>query len=144
MNRLRLRAEGGFTLIELLVVIAIIGILAAIAIPQFAAYRQRSFVSQVTSDIRNMAVAEEARFAQNQAYQATVCNSLANVAACTNAVPGFDRATLGVQLTVALAGAGFTITGIHAQCIDQWTYDSTQGTIVRANAGGTAGMPVCG
>ena len=68
MNRLRLRAEGGFTLIELLVVIAIIGILAAIAIPQFAAYRRRGFDSDAKSAVRNMTTAQEAYFVDRNTY----------------------------------------------------------------------------
>ena len=45
--------QKGFTLIELLIVVAIIGILAAIAIPQFAKYRERGYNTQALSDVRN-------------------------------------------------------------------------------------------
>ena len=53
------RNAKGFTLIELMIVVAIIGILAAIAIPQFAAYRMRAFNSSAESDVRNVKTAEE-------------------------------------------------------------------------------------
>lgn len=67
MKRFR-KSEQGFTLIELLIVVAIIGILAAIAIPQFSAYRQRGYNSTALSDLRNTKTAQESLFADVQAY----------------------------------------------------------------------------
>ncbi|MGC8769027.1 prepilin-type N-terminal cleavage/methylation domain-containing protein [Calditerrivibrio sp.] len=60
--------KKGFTLIELLVVVAIIAILAAIAIPQFAKYRQNAYNSAANSDIRNAKTALESYFADKQEY----------------------------------------------------------------------------
>ncbi|WP_305882426.1 type IV pilin protein [Desulfuromonas sp. KJ2020] len=60
--------QKGFTLIELLIVVAIIGILAAIAIPQFASYRQKAYNSAAQSDLKNMKTGMEAYNADNQEY----------------------------------------------------------------------------
>lgn len=83
-----MRNEKGFTLIELLVVVAIIGILAAIAIPQFAEYRRRGYDARAVSDLRNAATGEEAYFVDNNAYF-----TCANAAACAAALPGYKVST---------------------------------------------------
>ena len=64
----KLRSKKGFTLIELMIVVAIIGILAAIAIPQFAAYREKAYHSATASDLKNMKTGLEAYNADNQVY----------------------------------------------------------------------------
>ena len=58
----------GFTLIELLIVVVIIGILAAIAIPKFAATKDKAKLASVKSDVRNAMTAEEAYFSDYSAY----------------------------------------------------------------------------
>ena len=62
----KLRSRKGFTLIELLIVVAIIGILAAIAIPQFSAYRLRAFNAAGVADIRNSKTAMESYYNDHQ------------------------------------------------------------------------------
>ena len=70
----KMKNQKGFTLIELMIVIAIIGILAAIAIPQFSAYRKRSYNAAAQSDLRNAATAQEAYYVDAARYTGTVAN----------------------------------------------------------------------
>jgi len=62
------RNRNGFTLIELLIVVAIIGILAAVAIPQFASYRQKGYNTAAMSDLKNTKIVLELYYAEHHFY----------------------------------------------------------------------------
>ena len=96
-----IRNNAGFTLIELLVVVAIIGILAAIAIPQFAAYRQRGYDAQATSDLRNAATAEEAYYATYVQYLS--CTGYSD---CLAKLPGLRLADATILIAMTDSGLG--------------------------------------
>jgi type IV pilus assembly protein PilA len=119
-----IRNSKGFTLIELLVVVAIIGILAAIAIPQFALYRQKGFDSRAESDLRNAATAEESIFATSSTYA-----SCTDVTSCQTNLQGY-RGSSGVLIALTSATSSFTGTSKHTNGSGKvWTYDSTLGGI---------------
>jgi type II secretion system protein G len=66
----------GFTLIELLIVVVIIGILAAIAIPKFAATKDKAKLASVKSDLRNLMTAEESYFSDYSQYTSSLSTSV--------------------------------------------------------------------
>jgi type IV pilus assembly protein PilA len=123
--------EGGFTLIELLVVILIIAILAAIAIPVFLRQREKGWVSQSQSALKNAATAEESYLTGNGVY--------------TNSVPDLEAdeglkyaSDVGLTATFTL-GQDYCIVATHASLPagHDWkvsSYDSDVGQPTIADA----------
>jgi type IV pilus assembly protein PilA len=101
----KLRGKKGFTLIELMIVIAIIGILAAIAIPNFIAYRDKAFCGQAEHDAQNTLAALSSYYALNN----TVGN-VTLVGAVTQAMQvivtdGSTRCPRGTVFSSSMGGA---------------------------------------
>ncbi|HEX7121652.1 MAG TPA: prepilin-type N-terminal cleavage/methylation domain-containing protein [Gemmatimonadaceae bacterium] len=108
-NKLR----KGFTLIELLIVVVIIGILAAIAIPKFANTKEKAYLASMKSDLRNIATAQEAYFADNQIY-ANMSASNVGGTPTADAATGFVPSA-GVTISVAATGGtGWAGTASHS------------------------------
>jgi type IV pilus assembly protein PilA len=118
----KLNDSKGFTLIELMIVIAIIGILAAIAIPQFSAYRKRSYNSAAKSDARNIATAQEAYYVDFSKYYN------GNISGLVGQTYGYQQSQ-DVSAFVVGSTTMYTITTYHTSGNETYTLNGPGGII---------------
>jgi len=115
------KREGGFTLIELLIVIAIIGILAAIAIPQFNQYKARAYDTASKADLHNLYLACKAYWSDNGSDQICTMTATSDPAYGFKSSPGVS---IGIPPDTGTE-ASFAATAKHNSSTTTFTMNSS-------------------
>lgn len=126
LTKFRMNRKG-FTLIELMIVVAIIGILAAIAIPQFNNYRRRGYNASTQSVLRNLATAQETYYVDFGGYTISEANLLSHETGYRQ-----DAKVTIISITVGTTTSGenqFIATAKHNNSPDTFVYDNAHGGI---------------
>jgi prepilin-type N-terminal cleavage/methylation domain-containing protein len=109
-----IQRQRGFTLIELLIVVVIIGVLASIAIPKFAATKEKAYLASMKSDLRNLATAQETFLADQNPplyFSYTGDNTTPFTDPSTGAV--IYAPSTGVTVTATAVPGGWSATATH-------------------------------
>jgi type IV pilus assembly protein PilA len=129
----QLKSNKGFTLIELMIVVAIIGILAAIAIPNFLTYQKKAKTAEAKSNLGGIRSAEIAYFAENSYYVAATAYPTTTPTQAKTSWGAGPAAVTTVSATTAgtFANVGFSPQG---SVYYQYAVDSTNASVTSVAA----------
>lgn len=131
MNKLR-----GFTLIELMIVVAIVGIIAAVAVPNYIEYVRRGNVTDMTSALSDAKLRVEQRYADSRTYDNAFCSS-------PTAVVIVDTGNHRIScLSDGVTNQTFVITGVGKASIAGFIYNVNETGIKNSTLGPTWGSLV--
>lgn len=129
VNRQHCDQQTGFTLIELMIVVAVIGILAAIAIPNYSQYVKRGKAAEATSNLATLRVKMEQYFQDNRTYIGGACAPTS----------GAQYFTYTCSVTPTATAYTLKATGITAQGMANFEFTLDQSNAKTSKFDGTDG-----